>query len=170
MSATPTIAPLADGSVTSPQGFTAGAAAAGLKSGGALDVALLVSGSSCAAAGVFTRNMVRAAPVLYDQDLLGERPGRVRAVAMNARVANACTGAAGLAAARAMAQAAEQAAGLPPRTALVLSTGVIGVPLPLEQVAEGLRQAATRLSASGGAEAARAIMTTDTRPQLGSAP
>lgn len=155
----------AAGSATSPQGFTAAAAHAGLKADGAPDVALLVSATSCATAGVFTRNMVRAAPVVYDADLLGERPGRIRAVAMNARVANACTGAAGLAAARAMAQAAEQAAGLPPRTALVLSTGVIGVPLPVELVAAGLREAAGRLSPHGGPEAARAIMTTDTRPK-----
>jgi glutamate N-acetyltransferase / amino-acid N-acetyltransferase len=162
---TPTLLPLPDGSVTSPQGFTAAAAHAGLKPDGAPDVALLVSSASCATAGVFTKNAVRAAPVVYDADLLGERPGRMRAVAMNARVANACTGAGGLAAARAMAQAAEQAAGLPPRTALVLSTGVIGVPLPVDQVAEGLRQAAGRLSREGGLEAARAIMTTDTRPK-----
>src|SRR5205807_1277542 len=162
---TPTLVPLPDGSVTSPQGFTAAAAHAGLKPDGAPDVALLVSSASCATAGVFTKNAVRAAPVLYDADLPGERPGRMRAVAMNARVANACTGAAGLAAARAMAQAAEQAAGLPPRTALVLSTGVIGVPLPVEQVAAGLRTASGRLARDGGLEAARAIMTTDTRPK-----
>ncbi len=162
---TATLDSLPDGSVTSPRGFSAAAAHAGLKADGAPDVALLVSATSCATAGVFTRNAVRAAPVLYDADLLSERPGRVRAVAMNARVANACTGAAGLDAARAMAQAAEQAAGLPPRTALVLSTGVIGVPLPLAPVADGLRQAAARLSAEGGADAARAIMTTDTRPK-----
>src|SRR5712692_11530324 len=154
-----------DGSVTSPGGFTAAAAHAGLKSDGALDVALLVSTTSCATAGVFTRNAVRAAPVIYDADLLSERPGRIRAIAMNARVANACTGPEGLAAARAMAQAAEQAAGLPPRTALVLSTGVIGVPLPVDQIAAGLREAAARLSADGGPDAARAIMTTDTRPK-----
>ena len=160
-----TLHELPDGSATTPQGFTAAAAAAGLKSGGALDVALLVSATSCATAGVFTKNAVRAAPVIYDHDLLTERPGRVRAVAMNARVANACTGADGLAAARAMAQAAEQAAGLPPRTALVLSTGVIGVPLPVDQVAAGLREAASRLTADGGLAAARAIMTTDTRPK-----
>jgi glutamate N-acetyltransferase/amino-acid N-acetyltransferase len=159
------IAAIEGGSVTSPPGFTAGAAHAGLKASGALDVALLVSATSCATAGVFTRNAVRAAPVIYDADLLGERPGRMRAVAMNARVANACTGAEGLEAARAMARAAEEAAGLPPRTALVLSTGVIGVPLPVEQVAAGLREAAARLSPDGGAEAARAIMTTDTRPK-----
>src|ERR1700758_4455852 len=154
-----------DGSVTTPRGFTAAAAHAGLKSDGAVDVALLVSASSCATAGVFTKNVLRAAPVVYDADLLAERPGRIRAVAMNARVANACTGAPGLAAARAMAQAAEQAAGLPARTALVLSTGVIGIPLPLEQIAAGLRQAAGHLAAEGGPQAARAIMTTDTRPK-----
>jgi len=157
--------PVPDGSVTSPRGFTAAAAHAGLKTHGALDVALLVSATSCATAGVFTKNAVRAAPVIYDADLLSERPGRIRAIAMNARVANACTGPEGLAAARAMAQAAEQAAGLPPRTALVLSTGVIGVPLPVAPIAEGLRAAAAHLTAAGGTAAARAIMTTDTRPK-----
>src|SRR5213593_4906383 len=154
-----------DGSVTSPGGFTAAATHAGLKSDGALDVALLVSTTSCATAGVFTRNALRAAPVIYDADLLSERPGRIRAVAMNARVANACTGAPGLEAARAMARAAEQAADLPARTALVLSTGVIGVPLPLEQISGGLQAAAAHLTTEGGPEAARAIMTTDTRPK-----
>src|SRR5579864_4514894 len=146
---------LPQGSVTTPPGFTAAAAHAGLKAGGALDVALLVSATSCATAGVFTRNALRAAPVLYDEDLLSERPGRIRAVAMNARVANACTGPAGLAAAGAMAQAAERAAGLPPRTALVLSTGVIGVPLPVDRVSQGLAAAAGRLTTTGGLEAAR---------------
>jgi glutamate N-acetyltransferase/amino-acid N-acetyltransferase len=159
------LAEIPSGSVTSPRGFLAAAAAAGLKTDGALDVALLVSATSCATAGAFTKNAVRAAPVLYDADLLAERPGRMRAVAMNARVANACTGAEGLAAARAMAQAAEQAASLPPRTALVLSTGVIGVPLPLPEITAGLREAAARLGPDGGADAARAIMTTDTRPK-----
>src|SRR5207244_7761035 len=146
------------GSVTSPRGFSAAAAHAGLKADGAPDVALLVSATSCATAGVFTKNALRAAPVSYDADLLTERPGRIRAVAMNARVANACTGAPGLAAARAMAQAAEQAAGLPARTALVLSTGVIGVPLPLEHIEGGLRAAAGSLSAGGRRHAARAHM------------
>src|SRR2546422_1572744 len=78
---TPTLVPLPDGSVTSPQGFSAAAVHAGLKPDGAPDVALLVSSASCATAGVFTKNAVRAAPVLYDADLLGERPGRMRAVA-----------------------------------------------------------------------------------------
>src|SRR5213596_1601469 len=147
--------PVSDGSVTSPRGFAAAAAHAGLKPDGAPDVGLLVSATSCATAGVFTRNAVRAAPVVYDADLLSERPGRIRAVAMNARVANACTGPEGLEAARAMARAAEQAAALPTRTALVLSTGVIGVSLPVAQIAEGLRQAAARLSVAGGVAAAQ---------------
>src|SRR2546428_4944859 len=134
---TPTLVPLPDGSVTSPQGFTAAAAHAGLKPDGAPDVALLVSSASCATAGVFTKNAVRAAPVLYDADLLGERPGRMRAVAMNARVANACTGAAGLAPARPMAHGAQRAAGPPSRTPLGLSTGGIGPPPPLEPMARG---------------------------------
>src|SRR3989441_4330430 len=95
--------PVPDGSVPSPRGFTAAAAHAGLKTDGALDVALLVSATSCATAGVFIKNAVRAAPVIYDADLLSERPGRIRAIAMNARGANACTGPQGLAAARAMA-------------------------------------------------------------------
>src|SRR5205807_7956738 len=138
--------PVSDGSVTSPRGFTAGAAHAGVKPDGTPDVALLVSATSCPTAGVFTRNAVRAAPVGYDADLLAERPGRIRAVGMNARVANACTGAPGLEAARAMARAAEQAADLPARTALVLSTGVIGVPLPLEQISGGLQAAAAPLT------------------------
>ena len=154
-----------DGSVTSPGGFTAAAAHAGLKSDGALDVALLVSATSCATAGVFTKNALRAAPVIYDAEMLADRPGRIRAVAMNARVANACTGAAGLEAARAMARCAEEAAGLPPRTALVLSTGVIGLPLPMDKIGAGLKQAAGKLSNAGGVDAARAIMTTDTRPK-----
>src|SRR6266536_2810788 len=153
------------GSATSPGGFTAAAAHAGLKSDGALDVALLVSATSCATAGVFTKNALRAAPVIYDAALLSEKPGRVRAVAMNARIANDSTGAAGLETARAMAHCAEEAAGLPPRTALVLSTGVIGVPLPVNKVERGLREAAGKLSPDGGIDAARAIMTTDTRPK-----
>lgn len=159
------LAPLPEGSVTSPRGFTAGAARAGLKTDGNLDVALLVSAARCAAAAVFTRNAVRAAPVLYDESLLAADATGIRAIAMNARIANACTGAAGLEAARGMAEAAEQAAGLPARSALVLSTGVIGLPLPVASVAAGLRDAASRLSPQGGVDAARAIMTTDTRPK-----
>src|SRR2546430_4881719 len=148
-----------NGSVTSPRGFSAAAAHAGLKADGAPDVALLVSATSCATAGVFTKNAVRAAPVTYDAVLVVERPGRIRAVAMNARVANACTGAPGLAAARAMAHAAEQAAGLPARTALVLSTGVIGVPLPPDQITSAPQAAAAPPPAARRPRAARRLPT-----------
>src|SRR2546422_10801556 len=109
------LADIPNGSVTSPRGFTAAAAHAGLKADGAPDVALLVGATSCATAGVFTKNVLRAAPVGYDADLLAGRPGRMRAVAMNARVANARTRAPGRAAARAVAPAAQQAGGPPPR-------------------------------------------------------
>src|SRR5256886_17029465 len=98
------IATIDGGSATSPGGFTAAAAHAGLKADGALDVALLVRATSCATAGAFTKNALRAAPLIYDAQFLSERPERVRAVAMNARVADAGTGAAGLEAPRAMAR------------------------------------------------------------------
>src|SRR2546421_349632 len=104
---TSAISTIAAGSATSPGGFTAAAAHAGLKTNGALDVALLVSATSCATAGVFTRNALRAAPVIYDADLLSERPGRMRAVAMNARAANASSGTAGPDAPPAMAPCAD---------------------------------------------------------------
>lgn len=156
---------LPDGSVTSPTGFTAAAVAAGLKDGGQLDVGLLASAASCTAAGVFTQNRVRAAPVLYDEALLKERPGRLRGVVMNARVANACTGERGLKAAEAMARAAEAALGLPTRTMLVLSTGIIGMQLPLERIERAVQRAAKAMSRTHGPEIARALMTTDTRPK-----
>src|SRR5260370_29716393 len=98
-----------NGSVTSPRGFPAAAAHAGLKADDALDVALLVSATSCATAGVFTKNALRAPPVIYDADLLAERPGRIRAVAMNARGAHARTCPPGPAPAPALAPAAQQA-------------------------------------------------------------
>ena len=161
----PNLLPVPGGSITSPRGFLAAAVHAGLKDGGAPDLALLVSQTACAAAGVFTQNRVRAAPVLYDEALLNERPGRLRGVVMNARFANACTGDAGLAAAGAMARAAESALQVPARSVLVLSTGVIGVPLPLELITTGIAAAAPLVNPDGGVEAARAIMTTDTRPK-----
>ncbi len=155
-----------EGGVTSPLGFSAAAVSAGLKPGGELDLGLLLSQTSCSTAGVFTQNRVRAAPVVYDEALLHERPGRIRGVVMNSKVANACTGEQGLKAAEAMARAAEQALGLPSRTMLVLSTGVIGVQLPLNLIEKGIERAAKQLDReTGGAALARAIMTTDTRPK-----
>ncbi|GBD32203.1 Arginine biosynthesis bifunctional protein ArgJ [bacterium HR33] len=155
-----------EGGVTSPLGFAAAAVNAGLKPRGELDLGLLVSQTTCSAAGVFTQNRVRAAPVIYDEALLHERPGRIRGVVMNSKVANACTGEPGLKAAEAMARAAEQALGLPARSMLVLSTGVIGVQLPLDLIEKGIERASKRLDREeGGRAVARAIMTTDTKPK-----
>jgi glutamate N-acetyltransferase/amino-acid N-acetyltransferase len=154
-----------NGSITTPAGFTAGALHAGLRPVSEPDLAILLSETPCSGAGVFTTNKVRAAPVVYDEQLLLERPGRLRAVVMNAQIANACTGEVGLADATLMAERTESTLKLPGRTCLVLSTGVIGVPLPMEKVTTGIRELADRLDRDGGVPTARAIMTTDTRPK-----
>ena len=121
-----------------PLGFTFAGVACGLKKPAALDLALVVSDRSCAAAATFTRNRFPAAPVLYDRALLAENPAGLRAVAINAGIANACTGDAGLADAAAMAAAAESALGFSPRSCAVMSTGVIGPRLPLAKIEEGI--------------------------------
>ena len=148
-----------------PLGFTFAGVAAGIKKTGARDLALIVSDRPCSAAAVFTRNAFPAAPVLYDRALVAENAAGLRAVAINAGCANACTGEAGLADAEAMAGLTEAALGLPPRSAAVLSTGVIGPRLPMDRIAAGIRQAAGELSPDGWDAAAHAIMTTDTRPK-----
>jgi glutamate N-acetyltransferase/amino-acid N-acetyltransferase len=155
-------APAAQGAITAPLGFRAGAAAGGIKPEG-LDVALLVADWGCAAAGVFTQNQAVAAPVIVSREHLAA--GQARAVVVNAGCANAATGEQGLADARAMAAAAAAAIGCREREVLVASTGVIGVPLPMDKVRAGIAAAAARLAPDGGGEAARAILTTDTRPK-----
>lgn len=152
---------LHDGSITSPVGFSAGSASAGMHPDGAHDVALLLSETACSGAGVFTQNRIRAAPVVYDDALLAERPGRLRGIVMNSQIANACTGDEGGEAAAAMARAAETALGLPSRCMLVLSTGVIGTPIPIEDVSNAIRGATETMDPEGGIAAAKAIMTTD---------
>ena len=148
-----------------PLGFTFAGVAAGIKKTGASDLALIVSDRPCSAAATFTRNAFPAAPVLYDRALVAENAAGLRAVAINAGCANACTGEAGLADAEAMAGLAEAALGLPPRSAAVMSTGVIGPRLPMDKIAAGIQQAAGELSPDGWDAAAHAIMTTDTRPK-----
>ena len=148
--------------VTAPLGFRAAAVAAGIKPD-RLDLALLVADGPCSAAGVFTTNLAKAAPVLVSAEHLAS--GRARAVVVNAGCANAGTGAPGLADAREMAAAAAAAVGCAPGEVVVASTGVIGVRLPMDKVRAGVAAAAGRLSREAGAEAARAIMTTDTRPK-----
>lgn len=154
------------GGVTAPAGFVAGAARCGLRrpGDGRPDLALVVSAGPAAAAGVFTRNRVQAAPVQVTREHL--RGGRLRAVVANAGVANACTGERGLEDARRMAAVTADALGLARvEEVAVASTGVIGAYLPMERVEAGIREAARRLGREGGAEAAVAITTTDTRPK-----
>lgn len=154
-----------DGTVTSPLGYSAGATACGLKASGRDDLALLQSDRPATAAGVFTRCALPAAPVLLDRALLAADAGALRGVVINAGIANACTGAGGMDDARDMQAAAADALGCAPRQVLVLSTGVIGRRLDMAKVRAGVAGAAARLRPEGGAELARAIMTTDTQPK-----
>jgi glutamate N-acetyltransferase / amino-acid N-acetyltransferase len=148
--------------VTAPLGFRAAAVASGIKRD-QLDLALLVADAGGTAAGVFTTNLAKAAPVLLSREHVAG--GRARAIVANAGCANAGTGDAGLADARESAEVAAAAVGCDTREVLVASTGVIGVRLPMEKLRAGIAKAGRRLSREGGAEAARAILTTDTRPK-----
>jgi glutamate N-acetyltransferase/amino-acid N-acetyltransferase len=148
-----------------PSGFTFAGVAAGLKNTSARDIALIVSDRPCTGAAVFTTNRFPAAPVLYDRELIAENPARLCAVVINSGCANACTGPDGLADAALMAHAAEEALGVLPRSAAVMSTGVIGPRLPMDRLRDGIRQAAEALAPDGWEDAATAIMTTDTRPK-----
>lgn len=157
--------PISDLGITASRGFRASGVACGIKKTGALDLALVVSEYDCACAGVFTTNRVQAAPVLYDKETLAKNNRALRAVVINSGCANACTGDAGLEDARAMADATARALGVRTDQVLVMSTGVIGQRLPMDRIRAGIALAAPRVSVDGGADAARAIMTTDTRPK-----
>jgi glutamate N-acetyltransferase / amino-acid N-acetyltransferase len=149
--------------LTTPQGFRAAGVAAGLKSTGALDLALVVNdGPAHAAAGVFTRNKVKAAPVLWSQQVL--TTGRLRAVVLNSGGANACTGPEGFQTAHATAEKAAEALGCAPLEVAVCSTGLIGKQLSREAVLAGVEAAAAALGddAPSALAASTAIMTTDT--------
>jgi glutamate N-acetyltransferase/amino-acid N-acetyltransferase len=151
-------------SVTSPQGFRAAGVAAGLKSSGHPDVALVVNdGPDDAAAAVFTTNRFPAAPVQWSRQVLST--GRVRAVVLNSGGANACTGAEGFQDTHATAEHAAAELGLGAIDVAVASTGLIGVRLPMEDLTRGVTDAAKALSVEGGPDAARAIMTTDSVPK-----
>src|ERR1019366_4174303 len=154
-----------------PRGFTAGTAAAGIRGDGDMsraDIAVVMSDRPCAGAGVFTQNLVKAAPVIISQLTL-RRGTPIHAVVANAGNANACTGAQGLRDALRMCALTASALGRDPVEMLVCSTGVIGRPLPMDRVADGLRAAARSQSRDAGELAARAIMTTDTVPKMASA-
>jgi glutamate N-acetyltransferase/amino-acid N-acetyltransferase len=153
---------IADGGVTIPNGFIGGTAASGVKKNGQLDIALLVSERDCTAAGVFTKNQVVAAPVTVDKETLAVNSALVRAVLANSGNANASTGAQGLENARQMQALAAQALNCSPRQILVLSTGVIGVQLPMDKIAAGVTEAGAGLARENGTAVAEAIRTTDT--------
>jgi glutamate N-acetyltransferase/amino-acid N-acetyltransferase len=148
-------------SVTSARGFRAAGVAAGLKSSGAPDVALVINdGPRFDAAGVFTRNRVKAAPVLWSQQVLTAH--MVRAVVMNSGGANACTGSDGFLDTHRTAEHVAQLLGIGAAEVAVCSTGLIGVRLPMDRLLPGIDAAHSGLTSDGGTQAAAAIMTTDT--------
>jgi glutamate N-acetyltransferase/amino-acid N-acetyltransferase len=144
-------------------GFKFAATAAGIKKPGVPDLSLMVADTPAAAAGVFTRNRVKAAPVMVCRERL--RGGRAQAILVNAGNANACTGPQGLAVARETCRRAAELLSIPERLVLPASTGVIGAPLPGERITQALPQLVAGLNPDGLGEVARAIMTTDTRPK-----
>jgi glutamate N-acetyltransferase / amino-acid N-acetyltransferase len=148
-------------SVTAAQGFTAAGVAAGIKPSGRSDVALVVNGGPLsAAAGVFTGNRIKAAPVLWSQQVL--TAGRVVAVVLNAGNANACTGPLGFQHTHRTAEEVGRLLDASAAEVAVCSTGLIGDYLPIEKLLAGVHTAHEALSPAGGREAAQAIMTTDT--------
>ncbi|TAJ26561.1 MAG: ornithine acetyltransferase, partial [Nitrospirae bacterium] len=147
------------GGITAPEGFLAAGVHAGIKKQAAPDLALVVSTREGSIAGVFTTNRVAAAPVVLDRAHL--RGGIGRAIVVNSGNANACTGARGLADAKEMARLVAGHLGTTTNRVFVGSTGVIGQPLPMARIRQGIPAAVTRLRRGGGREAARAIMTTD---------
>jgi glutamate N-acetyltransferase/amino-acid N-acetyltransferase len=150
-----------DGGVTSAIGFSAAGVACGIKSEGEKDLAMVWSDAPAEVAATFTTNLVKAAPVKVS--MKHARAGKMRGVVINAGCANACTGVAGISDAKAMIETAATLTGSKPREWLVCSTGRIGTRLPMAKVRKGLEKAAAKLGTQNGSEAARAIMTSDTR-------
>ncbi|MFE0059067.1 bifunctional glutamate N-acetyltransferase/amino-acid acetyltransferase ArgJ [Streptomyces sp. NPDC059003] len=147
-------------SVTAASGFRAAGVAAGIKANGNPDLALVVNdGPRTAAAGVFTSNRVKAAPVLWSEQVL--KGGQVAAVVLNSGGANACTGPRGFQDTHATAEKAAEVLGVNAAEVAVASTGLIGVTLPMDKLLPGVGAAADALSAHGGEKAAIAIKTTD---------
>lgn len=151
------------GGVTSPKGFAASSYAAGIKYKDREDMALIYSEQPCTVAGVFTSNVVKAAPVVWDRQVV-EKADCVRAVIINSGIANACTGEEGMKICRATAEAAAEAIGGSPENILVASTGVIGMQIPTDRIVHGARELlkAKQTTKEAGTKAAQAIMTTDT--------
>ncbi len=155
-----------EGGVTAAKGFEAAGVEAAVKYRDRKDMALVYSRVPCRAAGTFTTNVVKAAPVLWDKKLVGESPF-VQAVVVNSGIANACTGKQGMDCCKAKAECAGRLLGIPAMAVLVASTGVIGMQLPLDRIQAGIEKLAAAKSdtAEAGLNAAKAIMTTDTVPK-----
>jgi glutamate N-acetyltransferase/amino-acid N-acetyltransferase len=155
--------PLTSGGAASPGGFKAGAVHAGIKypDPKRLDLGILFSETPCTAAAVFTTNKVKAAPVLLDMKRL--QKGKISAVIINSGCANACTGPQGMADAIEMTELAAKLTGVKPESVMVSSTGVIGNMMPMDKVRTAVPK--IKLSADGGHDIARAIMTTDRVPK-----
>ena len=153
------------GGVTAPKGFAAMGLKAGIKKD-KKDMAMIYSSTPCVAAGTFTTNQVKAAPVIWDRDTI-YTSDYVHAVVCNSGVANACTGKIGMDYCEQMAEATAKALDIEKRQVLVASTGVIGAQLPMDKITKGIQLLAPTLDESldGGHLAAEAIMTTDTIPK-----
>lgn len=146
-------------SITSPKGFTAAGISAGLKKSGKKDLALIYSEVPCTAAAVFTTNQFKAAPIIVCQKQI--KSGSAQAIVANSGNANAATGKQGLIDAWKMVETTATALGLPKKSVLVTSTGVIGQFLPMGKIVAGIKEGAKKLSKSGGRDAALSILTTD---------
>lgn len=152
------------GGVTAAKGFLAAGVEAGIKYQNRKDMAMVYSKTPCRAAGVFTTNVVKAAPVLWDKEVV-ESEWEAQAIVVNSGIANACTGKLGYEYCRETAEAAADALEISPQSVLICSTGVIGMQLPMEKMTEGVRMLAKAIKPGeeAGTDAAKAIMTTDTR-------
>ena len=155
---------LIEGGVTAAKGFLSASTAAGIKYRDRMDMAMIYSETPCTAAGTFTTNIVKAAPVKWDQEIVSSS-SKAQAVVINAGIANACTGQEGYGYCKATAQAAAEVLGIDEGSVLVASTGVIGMQLPIDRIVAGVKTMAPVLEGSleSGAQSAQAIMTTDTK-------
>jgi glutamate N-acetyltransferase / amino-acid N-acetyltransferase len=155
-----------EGGVAAPQGYRAAGVRGGIhRTAGKKDCALVTSRVPASVAGVFTTNVVKAAPVLWDMEVCAR--GRAQAVFLNSGNANACTGPQGVRNVKDTAIHVGRALGMPPELVCIASTGVIGVLLPMDAVRRGVEAAVQALSETGGRDAAEAVMTTDRAPKEG---
>ena len=151
------------GGITFPEGFLASGLFSGIKKAGKADLALLASETECLAAGLFTTNRIKAAPVVLSQRRI--RSGSANAIVINSGNANACTGESGMQDALRITEKVSQFLTCNSRKVLCASTGVIGRPLPIESVLDAIPKLVEKLSPNHHLECARAIMTTDTYPK-----